>query len=106
MNVIGFMAGHHLISRNSIEYTVHNRPLRRGLTPTARSLFFGKFSGLTNTEVAMQPAVHDKDPAPNDVAGLGNTFDRAAAEPEVHRGLALAHGPLEAANQVGRWHGS
>src|SRR5215471_13013332 len=102
VDVIRFVASHHLVSRNAIEHSVHDRPLRGGLLPAARGLFLGKFHRLADAKVAMKAAIHDKNPAPNDVPGLGDALDGATTEAEVHRRLALAHGTLKSADQV-RW---
>ena len=53
-------------------------------------------------EVHLQLAVLDEDPRPDDLAGLGDALERAAAEAEVHRRLPLAGGAAPAADEVGR----
>src|SRR5215212_8756531 len=52
----------------------------------------------------MQPAVHQEDPTPDDLARPADALDRAAAEPEVDRRLALADGTRVAADEVGGWY--
>ena len=39
LNVIGFMASHHLIARDTVKNGVHNRPLRSRTAPTPFRLF-------------------------------------------------------------------
>ena len=52
----------------------------------------------------VEPAVHDEHAAPDDLAGPADTLDRAAAEAEIDRWLALADGPRVAADEVRRRH--
>ena len=68
--------------------------------------FSGSLTTSRHAQVAVQLAVHDEDPAPDDVPGLGDALDRAAAQAEVHGRLALAGGALIAADQVRGRHGA
>src|ERR1043166_636272 len=85
LDVIGFVARHHLIAGNAIEHGVHDGPLGRGFSPAMLRFLVRKFDDLRDAEIAVQFAVHHKDSAPYDVAGLGDTLDGAAAEPEIDR---------------------
>ena len=80
---------------------MHDRPLRRGELPAILGLGLRQLDDLAEACVVAELAAVDEDTAPNDPARLTDTLDGTAAEAEVHGGLALARGSLEAADKVG-----
>ncbi len=96
------MAGHHLVAADAGQDGVHDRPLGRGELPAVLGLGLRQLDDLAESGVVAKLATVDEDAAPDDPARLADTLDGAATETEVHRGLALARGPLEAADEVGR----
>ena len=70
LDMIRFVTSHHLVAADAVENRVHDGPLRRGLAPAAFSLFLRKLHDFGHAQIAMQLAVHDKDPAPHNMARL------------------------------------
>jgi hypothetical protein len=101
LDVIGFVAGHHLVAANAIKHGVHDRPLRSGLAPAAFGFFLREADNFGDAEVAMQFAVHDEYAAPDDVTWFGNAFEGSATEAEIHWRLAFAARAFEATNEMG-----
>ncbi len=79
---------------------MHDRPLGRGRLPAPLGLGGRQVDDRASAEVGMEPAVHEEDPAPDDLARSADALDRAAPESEVDRWLALAHGAGVAADEV------
>ena len=74
----------------------------RGGLPAALGLGLRQLDDRAPPDVDVERAVHDEDAAPDDLARPADALDRAAAEPEVHRRLALADGARVAADEVRR----
>src|SRR5262249_12875574 len=72
LNMIGFMAGHHLVAGDAVEYGVHDRPLRRGFAPAALGFLQWQFDNFRDAEIAMKLSIHDEHSAPDNVAWFGN----------------------------------
>ncbi len=102
LNVVGFVAGHHLVASDAFEHGVHDGPLRCGFLPAAIGFGFGQFHDFGDADVGLEFAIHDENAAPDDVAGFADAFERATAEAEVHRGLSLGRSTFPAADEVGR----
>ena len=100
------MPRHHLVAAHAFEHRVHDRPLRCGFAPAPVGFFLGQTHHPPGAEVAMQLPVHDKYPAPHDVARLGDPFHRAAAQAEVYRGLPFTGGAAVSANKMSRRRGA
>src|SRR5690606_37183688 len=81
---------------------VHDGPLRGGFLPAALGFLSRQLDDLRHADVAMQRPVHDKNTAPDDVAGLADALHGAATEAEVHAGLALRARPFPSADEVRR----
>ena len=60
----------------------------------------GSSTHLGAAEVGLQFSVLDEDAAPDDFAGLADAFQGAAAEPEIHGGLALADCAFVSADEM------
>src|SRR2546425_1171786 len=54
----------------------------------------------------MEAPAHDKDSAPDDVSGFGDSLEGSAAEAEVHGRLSFTGGAAVTADEVGRRSGS
>src|SRR6185436_4417192 len=98
--MVGLMAGHHLIARNTIQYSVHDRPHGTRRLPAALGLFAWKLDHGGAANVGVKFVVHDEHAAPHDLAGLADALQRAATKPEVHWGLALPNRARIAADEV------
>src|ERR1044071_856020 len=85
LDVVGFVPRHHLIAADAFKNRVHDGPLRSGFAPAPLGFFLGKFDDLGDTQISMQPAIHDEDAAPNDMAGFRDAFERATTKPEIDR---------------------
>ena len=70
MDVIGFVAGHHLVARDAVQHRVYDGPLRSGFPPTALGFRFGQVDDCSHSQVAVQFAAHDKDTAPDYASGF------------------------------------
>ncbi len=92
LDVVGAVAGHHLVAADAERHRVHDRPLRCCAFEAAPGLGLGQRDRRTPPDVHVQPIVLDEDPRPDDLAGPGHAADRAPAEPEIHRRLAHARG--------------
>src|SRR6266550_95776 len=88
--------------RDAIGDGVHDRPLRRGEIPAALCFASRQFNDARSAEVHVEFSVGDEDARPDDLAGFGNAFEGAAAEPEIHGGLALAARAAPAVDEMGR----
>src|ERR1039458_10224334 len=106
LDATGLVACHHLVTRDAVEDGVHNGPLRCRFPPAPLGLLLGQADDLGDAQVAVQLAVHDEHAAPDDVPGLGNTFDCAATQAEVHGRLTFAGGAAITADQVRGRHGA
>src|SRR5580658_5964584 len=87
LHVVGLVLGHQLIARHTVEHGVHDGPLRSGIAPAPLRLLFRQLDHLGASDVGVQPSAFHVNAAPDDLARLADTFDGAAAETEIHRGL-------------------
>ena len=94
LDVVGFVASHHLVAGDAIGDGVHNGPLRGGGLPAAVGFALWKFYDATATNIHVQFVILNKDAAPDDFAGFAHAFAGAAAEWKIHAGLALEEVPL------------
>src|SRR6185503_12950482 len=81
---------------------MHDGPLGRGFSPAAFGFFLRKFNDFGDAKIAMKFVVHDEDTAPDDVAGLRDSFHSSTAEAEVHRWLAFAGSAFVTADEMRR----
>src|SRR5512142_1273102 len=70
---------------------MHHRLLWRRLRQALPRLYLMKQYCSDKAQVTVELVVRHEDAAPDDISGLADAFDGAAAHPEVHRRLALAH---------------
>jgi len=103
LDVVGLMSRHHLVARNALQDSVHDRPLGRGLTPPTLGLLGWELHHLGYAQITVKLSIHDKHPAPDDGPRSGNALNGAAAEPEVHGRLTLARRALPAADEMSWW---
>src|ERR1039458_10712687 len=94
------MTGHELILVDAMQQHVHDGPLRSDFLPAPVGLCFGQGDGRGASQVDVQAATLNIHAAPDHFAGLAYALERAAAEAEIHRWLALAYRAFVAANQV------
>src|SRR5690606_37682023 len=78
----------------------HDRPLHGGFLPAALGLLLRQLDDLGAAEVHLEFAVLDKHAAPDDFAFFGDAAEGAAAEAEIHAGLAQRVGAGPAADVV------
>src|SRR6202034_2365999 len=81
---------HKLIAIYAVQNDVHHRPLCSGEAPAPLGFCFRQFGRGGPAHVYVQLMILDEDPAPDNIPWLADALERAAAEPEVHRRLALA----------------
>jgi hypothetical protein len=95
LNMVGFVPGHHLVTRYPVGHCVHDRPLRTGLAPAPLRFLPRQLYHLGTAEIHLEPPLLKKDSAPDNFARFGNASQRATTEAEVHRGLTMrvAAGP-------------
>src|ERR1017187_7106585 len=98
--MIRLMTAHELVAVHSVQDAIHDGPLRRCDGPPARVFRIRKGNGGTTAQVSLQTAVLHKDSAPNNLARLADTFDRPAAEWEVHGRLTFAGSSRVAVHQM------
>src|ERR1035438_1450418 len=87
------MPCHELILIDAMQYHVHHGPLRSDLGPAAIGLRFRQRYGGGAAQINLEAAILNEDAAPDYFAGLADSGQRATAETEVHRRLALAGSP-------------
>src|SRR5258706_1224238 len=90
LNMIGFVARHHLIARHTLDDRMHDRPLRRGFAPASFGFFFRKSYYPADSEIAVQSSIHHENPAPDNMPRFRDPLQCSAAKAEIHRRLALA----------------
>ena len=100
LDVVGFVAGHHLVAGDAVGDGVHNGPLRGGGTPAAVGFCLWEFDDATAANVHVQFVILNEDAAPDDFAGFAHAFAGAAAEWEIHVGLAFGRGAFVAVDIV------
>src|SRR5579863_6179892 len=98
------MPRHHLVTRDSVGDGVHDGPLRRSDPPSPLGFFLRQLDHFGPAQIGFERSVVYKDAAPNDLTRFAHSLDRPAAEPEIHRGLALADRAGIATNEVVRRH--
>src|SRR5258708_12599699 len=65
LDMVGFVARHHLIASNAIEHRMHNRPLWRCFTPTSLGFFLWQLHPFRNPPLPMElPTPHNHPPPP------------------------------------------
>src|SRR4051812_49816402 len=101
--MVGLVAGHHLVAADTVGDGVHDGPLGRGRVPAALGFLGGQFDDAGAAEVHAELAVVDEDAGPDDLARFADALERAAAEAEVHGGLALAAGAGPPVDEMGGW---
>ncbi|MFM1942847.1 MAG: hypothetical protein RI897_1829 [Verrucomicrobiota bacterium] len=106
LDMVGLVAGHHLVSGDAVGDGVHDRPLGGGGLPAAFRFFAGEFDDFGASEVHVELVIFDEDTGPDDFAGAGDAAEGAAAEREVHGGLAEAFGAFPSVDEVGGWGGA
>jgi hypothetical protein len=72
LDMVGFVARHHLVAGDPAQHQVHHRPLRRGQAPALLGLRVGQANRFAQALVAV-------DPAPDHPARLADPLDGAAA---------------------------
>ena len=101
LDVVGLVAGHHLIAGNAVGDGVHDGPLGGRLLPAALGLGGGQGDDGGAAEVHLEFTSVDVNAAPDDFAGFGDAAEGAAAEAEIHVGLAVGIGAFPATDVVG-----
>ena len=101
--MVGFMSGHHLITGNAVENTVHHRPLERRFAPTSIGLGTGKACCTTAPNIHFQFTVAHENSRPDNFAGLRNAAHSAAAQSEIHWRLPVGICAGIPADMVGGW---
>ena len=89
MDVVGLVPGHHLVAGDAVGDSVHNGPLRGGRAPAAFGLSSGQFDDATASDVHVQGVILNEDATPHDFPGFAHALASAAAEGEIHVGLAF-----------------
>ena len=97
------MPGHHLVTGDTFQHSVHDRPLWCGFRPASFGLFLRKFHNLRHANVTLQLSPHNKNTTPHNPPRLGNALHRPAAQTEIHRRLALTRRSLPSADEMSRW---
>ena len=101
LDMVRLVAGHHLVAGHAVSDRMHDRPLDGGLLPAAFGFGGGERDDLGSAQIHLEATVLDEDAAPDNLARLRDAADRAAAEPEVHRGLSQRVGALVSADLMG-----
>src|SRR5262249_25108720 len=91
---------HHLVARDAREDRMHDRPLRSGFLPAPLGFRLGEFYHFGNAQITVELAIHDKNPAPNNVSGFGDPFQRPSAQAKIHRRLTLTHRAFVTSDEV------
>src|SRR5262245_52441033 len=104
--MVRLVPGHHLVSGNPLQHRMHDGPLGCRLPPPALGLGRWQLHDSGHPKIAVQPAFHHEDSAPNNVARFRDAFYRAATQPEVHGRLSLAGSTAVSTLKVRRRDGS
>lgn len=75
LNVIGLVAGHHLVAVHAIEDGVHDRPLNGGFVPASFGFLLRERDDFRGPDVNVELAPLDEDAAPDDVAGFADATE-------------------------------
>ncbi len=102
LDVIAFVARHHLIARHAVGHGVHDRPLRRRRLPAPLSLGSAAIPPRRPGRGPCSTGHRHEHPRPDDFARLANALERAAAETKVHRRLPLAARAAPTADEMSR----
>ncbi len=100
LDVVGFVAGHHLVSRDAVGHGVHDRPLHRRLFPAAFRFRERERDYFGAAEVHLEFPAFNEDAAPDDFTGFGDAAHGAATKAEIHRRLAERVGASVSADVV------
>src|SRR5882724_8024477 len=99
----GLMPRQHLVAGDASENRVHDWPLWSRFATAPFGFLLRQLHHLRDTQITMQPSVHDENAAPDDVAGFGNSFHRSSNKPKVHRRLPLTGSAAIAADKMCGW---
>src|ERR1700677_608722 len=91
VDVIGFVASHHLVAGNARSDGMHDRPLRSRDLPTTLRLFRRQRDGLAASHVYFELAIFNVDSAPYDFTGLTHSLECPSTQAEVHGRLPFTH---------------
>ena len=106
VHVVRPVARHEGVSRYSMQYSADHGPLAGGVFPSAIGFFFRQLHHGAEAHVDVQCIAFDKHAAPDDLSGLANAFQRAAAERKIHGRLTFAGCARISADKMIRWRGS
>ena len=90
LNMVGPMAGHHLIAADTVQHRVHDRPFAVGQMPAALGFLIRQGDHAGAADVHAQPPTLDKNARPDDFTGMGHAAQGAASFAKKHRRLAHA----------------